>query len=104
MPKPLATGKELNRLRKKGLSVTAKNVAAVKAELKKEANAKATTANKKGMKAGPSVSEPTGYSKGGDVKYKKVKGKTEMEKMKEKFLDKKPIRKNSTATMKGKKK
>ena len=68
MAKPIATDKELNRLRKKGMEVTAENLREVKAELRAEAMAKADKANRKGMKAGPAVTEPTGYAKGGVVK------------------------------------
>jgi hypothetical protein len=68
MAKPMATGKELKRLRDKGMEVNAENLRKVKEELKKEAMAKADKANRKGMKAGPAVSEPAGYAKGGMVK------------------------------------
>jgi hypothetical protein len=67
MAKPMATGKELKRLRDKGMEVNTENLRKVKEELKKEAMAKADKANRKGMKAGPAVSEPAGYAKGGMV-------------------------------------
>ena len=69
MAKPMATGRELTRLRKKGMEVTPENIRKVKEELRKEDTAKANARNKKGMKAGPAVTEPAGkYAKGGLVK------------------------------------
>ena len=68
MAKPMATGKELKRLRDKGMEATPENLRKVKEELKKEAAVKADKANKRGMKAGPAVTEPTGMAKGGMVK------------------------------------
>lgn len=74
MAKPMATGKELKRLRDKGMEVNAENLRKVKEELKKEAMAKADKANRKGMTGGGAaaasraVTEPAGYAKGGMVK------------------------------------
>lgn len=71
MAKPMATGRELTRLRKLGMEVTPENLRKVKEELRKEDMKKAESRNKKGMKAGPAVTEPAGkYNKGGMVKKK----------------------------------
>ena len=67
----MATGRELTRLRKKGMEVTNENLRKVKEELRKEDMQKSEARNKKGMKAGPAVAEPAGkYNKGGMVKKK----------------------------------
>lgn len=60
MAKPMATDKELNRLRKKGMEVTPESLREVRAELRAEAMAKADAANRKGMAAGKAVTEPAG--------------------------------------------
>lgn len=70
MAKPLATDKELNMMRKMGMEVNAENLRKVKELMRVEAIKKSEARNKKGMKAGPSVTEPTGYAKGGMVKKK----------------------------------
>lgn len=71
MAKPLATGKELSRLRKEGMEVTPENLRKVKEMIRKEDTEKSEARNRKGMKAGPAVAEPAGmYNKGGMVKKK----------------------------------
>lgn len=71
MAKPLATDKELNMMRKMGMEVNAENLRKVKELMRVEAIKKSEARNKKGMKAGPAVSEPAGkYNKGGMVKKK----------------------------------
>lgn len=71
MNRPMATDKELNMLRKLGMEATPANLRTVKEMMRKEAISKAEKRNKRGMKAGPAVTEPAGkYNKGGMVKKK----------------------------------
>jgi len=69
MAKPMATGRELTRLRKLGMEATPENLRKVKQILRQEDMKKSEARNRKGMKAGPQVTEPAGkYNKGGMVK------------------------------------
>jgi len=57
MAKPMATGRELTRLRKLGMEATPENLRKVKQILRQEDMKKSEARNRKGMKAGKQFSK-----------------------------------------------